>query len=54
MAEQDTSVQGRREELKAFLLLTVITVPVISILVVSGYGFLVWFYQWFAGPPTGG
>ena len=52
--QEDTPVEGRTRELKAFLLLTVVAAPVISVLVVSGYGFLVWVYQLFAGPPTGG
>jgi len=44
---------GERKEGKAFLFLTVVMAPVIAVLVVSGYGFLVWIYQMFAGPPHG-
>ena len=44
---------GARDEAKAFLFLTVVMAPVIAGLVVAGYGFLVWAYQMFAGPPTG-
>ena len=43
---------GPRGELKAFLFLTVVMAPVIAGLTISGYGFLVWVYQMFAGPPT--
>jgi nitrate reductase NapE len=25
--------------------------PVLSVIIVAGYGFLVWFYQLIAGPP---
>ena len=38
-------------ELRAFLLLAVVMGPVLAVLVVSGYGFLVWMYQLLAGPP---
>jgi periplasmic nitrate reductase NapE len=40
-------------ELKAFLFLTVVMAPVIAFFVVTGYGFLVWAYQLFNGPPKG-
>jgi nitrate reductase NapE len=38
-------------ELRAFLLLSVLMAPVVAVIVVAGYGFLVWMYQLFAGPP---
>lgn len=41
----------RREELMAFLGLAVVLAPVLAVLVVSGWGFLVWMFQLFAGPP---
>lgn len=41
----------RREELRSFLFLAVVTVPVLAVLSVAGYGFVVWIYQMFAGPP---
>ena len=41
----------RREELRMFLLLTVVLAPVLAVMVVGGYGFLVWMYQLVAGPP---
>jgi nitrate reductase NapE len=28
-------------------------VPVLSVIIVGGYGFLVWMYQLVAGPPKG-
>ena len=49
---QDESDAGSRGELKAFLFLTVVMAPVIAGLTIAGYGFLVWFYQMMAGPPT--
>lgn len=38
-------------ELRAFMVLAVFLAPVLAVLVVSGYGFLVWMVQLFAGPP---
>jgi nitrate reductase NapE len=46
-------VGTQRRELKAFLFLTVVMVPALAGLVVAGYGFAVWIYQMFAGPPAG-
>lgn len=43
----------RRQELKAFLFLTVVMVPALAGVVVAAYGFAVWIYQMVAGPPTG-
>lgn len=40
-----------REELKAFLFLTVVLAPVLSVLIVAGYGFAVWIGQMLLGPP---
>ena len=51
-ATNSTTAAEKKRELLGFLFLTVITAPVLSVLVVSGYGFLVWFYQILAGPPT--
>ena len=41
----------KSDERKAFFFLTILTWPVLAFLVVTGYGFLVWIYQMFAGPP---
>lgn len=41
----------RSEELGMFFLLTVVLAPVLAVMVVGGYGFLVWMYQLVAGPP---
>jgi len=40
-----------RQELKAFVFLTVVMAPVLAELIVAGYGFAVWVYQMIAGPP---
>lgn len=42
----------KTEELRSFLFLTAVMVPVLSVIVVAGYGFLVWMTQLIGGPPT--
>lgn len=49
--EDDKPPTTKKEELRAFLLLSVVMAPVLAVLIVSGYGFLVWMYQLVAGPP---
>ena len=41
----------KAQELRSFLFLSVVMAPVLAVLIVGGYGFLVWMYQVFAGPP---
>lgn len=41
----------RQEELRSFLFFTVVMAPVLAVLIVGGYGFLVWMVQLVAGPP---
>ena len=41
----------KRREWLLFLLLAVVIWPFIAVGVVAGWGFLVWMYQIFAGPP---
>ena len=43
----------QRRERSAFLFLTVVMAPVIAGLTIAAYGFAVWIFQMFAGPPTG-
>ncbi len=40
-----------KEELRSFAFLTVVVAPVLAGVLIVVYGFLVWFYQMFAGPP---
>jgi nitrate reductase NapE len=42
----------KRRELAVFLFLTLVLAPVIAVLVVAGYGFLVWMVQIVMGPPS--
>ena len=43
---------ARRKELLLFFFITVALFPVLSVLIVSSYGFSVWFWQIIFGPPT--
>ena len=54
MSDEATTARGestKSEELKAFLLLTVVLAPVAAVVCVGGYGFVVWMWQLIAGPP---
>ncbi|MEJ5988485.1 periplasmic nitrate reductase, NapE protein [Ramlibacter sp. PS3R-8] len=42
----------KAQEFRSFLFLSVVMAPVLAVIVVSGYGFLVWMYQLLAGPPV--
>lgn len=51
-AASDLSVGShRRLEAVAFAILAVLIWPVIAVGVVAGWGFLVWMYYLFTGPP---
>ena len=41
----------KREEFRSWFFLTIVMAPVLAVLIVSGFGFLVWMYQLAAGPP---
>lgn len=41
----------RRNELFAFLFLTVVLAPVLAVAIVGGWGFVVWIFQIIYGPP---
>jgi len=47
----DARPDTRIEERRSFLFLTVVMAPVLAVAIVVGYGFAVWMYQLFAGPP---
>ncbi|HAF93331.1 MAG TPA: periplasmic nitrate reductase, NapE protein [Pseudomonas sp.] len=46
--EQSSS---KREETRLFVFLIVFLFPLLSVLLVAGYGFIVWITQMFFGPP---
>ncbi len=41
----------RRAELRAFGFLAFILAPILSVIIVAGFGFVIWIWQMFAGPP---
>ncbi len=41
----------KAQELRSFLLLSIVMAPVLAVIFVSGYGFAVWMFQLVAGPP---
>ena len=49
---QSPPATSRRQEWRTFLLLTVVLIPLLSVLIVAGYGFSVWFLQLLFGPPA--
>ena len=42
----------KAQELRSFLFLAVVMAPALAGIIVAGYGFAVWMYQLFAGPPV--
>ena len=43
--------KSKREEWRAFVVLVVFFAPVLSVIIVGGFGFLVWISQIILGPP---
>jgi nitrate reductase NapE len=43
--------QRKKEEFRTWLFLALIMAPVLAVVIVSVFGFGVWFYQLIAGPP---
>ncbi|HEY8508716.1 MAG TPA: periplasmic nitrate reductase, NapE protein [Steroidobacteraceae bacterium] len=50
MSAQDTD-REKRSELAVFAFLAFVLAPILSVLIVGGYGFLVWIWQMIHGPP---
>jgi periplasmic nitrate reductase NapE len=44
--------QRKKEEFRTWLFLALVMAPVLSVLIVSAFGFAVWFYQIVTGPMT--
>lgn len=45
---------SKHTELLVFLFLTVVLAPLLSVLLVGGYGFVIWITQLLMGPPGSG
>lgn len=41
----------RKQEWRLFIFIVVFLFPLLSVMVVGGFGFVVWMYQLIAGPP---
>ena len=50
--DASTGQPTKRRELSLFLFITVVLFPLLSVMIVGGYGFAVWIWQMFNGPPT--
>ena len=46
--------QRKKEEFRTWFFFAFVLAPILAILIVAGYGFVVWVYQMIAGPPTYG
>ena len=42
----------KAQELRSFLILSVVMAPALAGIIVAGWGFAVWMYQLVAGPPV--
>ena len=51
VSEIEDAQQRRKEEFRTWLFLSLVMAPVLAVMIVSTYGFVVWFYQLIAGPP---
>lgn len=44
--------EDKRRELIVFIFLTFVLAPLVAVVAVAGFGFVVWMYQLIAGPPS--
>ena len=44
--------QRRKEEFRTWFFLTVVMAPLLAVVIVAAYGFIVWITQMVVGPPT--
>lgn len=42
----------KRRELLVFLFLAFVLAPILAVIIVAGYGLIVWMYQIVTGPPS--
>jgi len=47
-------VLTKRDERRVFLFITVFLFPILSVILVGGYGLLIWLLQMLFGPPSAG
>ena len=53
MNQPTSLVTAKGRETVVFLGLTAVVFPLLTVMFVAGYGFVVWMWQVFRGPPTG-
>ncbi|MCE3264549.1 MAG: nitrate reductase [Pseudoduganella sp.] len=51
--ENKEPVATKAQELKVFLFMTVVLAPILAVVTVGGYGFVVWMYQLLTGSLPG-
>ncbi|WP_440876406.1 periplasmic nitrate reductase, NapE protein [Thalassotalea sp. PLHSN55] len=52
MSEAQNDETQRKHERNTFMFLAVFLAPILSVIIVGGFGFLVWISQILFGPPT--
>ena len=53
MNQATSPEQQKKHERNTFIFLAVFLAPILSVIIVSVFGFSVWISQMFLGPPTG-
>jgi len=53
ISDEATKTATKAEERRVFLFLVVFLAPILSVMLVGGYGFAIWMLQLIFGPPTG-
>jgi len=52
MKESDVNENQQKHERNTFMFLTIFLAPILSVIIVGGFGFIVWISQILFGPPT--
>jgi len=52
VSQSAADTQRKHAELRAFGFLTVVFFPLLAVGIVAGYGFLIWIWQIYTGPPS--
>jgi len=52
MTDNCSPEQAKKYEKNTFIFLAVFLAPILSVIIVGGFGFLVWISQLLFGPPT--
>ncbi len=42
---------SKKDELRMFIFITVVLIPLLSVMLIGGYGFVIWILQMIYGPP---